>query len=146
MLVDANVLLFAVDEASPFHTRATRWLTDRLNGPGRVGLPWQSLGAFLRISTHPRATEHPLLPEEAWAHVEDWLGSGAAWIPLPTERHAEVLGSLVLTYRLRGNLIADAQLAALAIEHGLAVCSADTDFARFGEIRWENPVAPTRTA
>jgi hypothetical protein len=62
------------------------------------------------------------------------------WVPQPTERHAEVLGSLVTAYRLRGNLISDAQLAALAIEHGLTLCSADTDFARFREIRWENPL------
>jgi hypothetical protein len=64
MLVDANILLFAVDEASPFHRAAASWLADRLNGPRRVGLPWQTLGAFLRISTHPRAAEHPLSPDE----------------------------------------------------------------------------------
>jgi len=143
MLVDANVLLFAVDRTSPFHAPASRWLTDRLNGPGRVGLPWQSLGAFLRISTHPRAANRPLSPADAWKHVEDWLDADPAWIPQPTNRHATVLGSLIEKHHLRGNLVSDAQLAALAIEHGLAVCSADTDFARFPEIRWENPVAST---
>jgi hypothetical protein len=140
MLVDANILLFAVDEASPFHSAAASWLADRLNGPRRVGLPWQTLGAFLRISTHPRAAEHPLSPDEAWSYVEEWLATDVIWIPQPTERHAEVLGSLVTAYQLRGNLISDAQLAALAIEHGLTLCSADTDFARFREIRWENPL------
>jgi uncharacterized protein len=59
---------------------------------------------------------------------------------VPTERHAEVLGRLIRTYELRGNLISDADLAALALEHGLIVCSADTDFARFREIRWQNPL------
>jgi toxin-antitoxin system PIN domain toxin len=108
-----------------------------------VGLPWQSLIAFLRISTHPRAAERPLSPDEAWPHVEAWLAAAPAWIPAPTSHHADILGSLVRTYQLRGNLIVDAQLAALAIEHGLTVCSADTDFARFAEIRWENPVSPT---
>jgi len=141
MLIDANVLLFAVDRSSPFHAPAERWLTERLNGPGRVGLPWQSLGAFLRISTHPRAAEQPLAPTDAWKHVEEWLGADPAWVPQPTERHAAIIGSLIAKHHLRGNLIADAQLAALAIEHGLTVCSADTDFARFPEIRWENPVA-----
>jgi toxin-antitoxin system PIN domain toxin len=144
MLVDANILLFAVDETSRFHRSAAGWLTERLSGARRVGLPWQSLGAFLRISTHPRAAEHPLSPDEAWSHVEDWLGAEAAWIPEPTERHGEVLGFLVTSYQLRGNLVSDAQLAALAIEHGLSVCSADTDFARFKEIRWENPIAAPR--
>lgn len=140
MLVDANLLLFAVDEASPFHRPAARWLDDRLSGTRRVALPWQSLSAFLRISTHPRAAERPLSPDEAWSYVEAWLAADPAWIPQPTERHAEVLGGLVRTYQIRGNLVPDAQLAALAVEHGLTVCSTDTDFARFTEILWENPV------
>lgn len=141
MLVDANILLFAVDSASPFHDRATRWLTKRLNGTRRVGLPWQSLGAFLRIATNPRATSRPLSPDEAWSHVSDWLAAGPTWIPAPTESHADVFGALVRSYQLRGNLIADAQLASLAIEHGLTICSADTDFARFREVAWDNPLA-----
>ncbi len=143
MLVDANLLLFAVDEESPFQAAASRWLTEQLNGAARVGLPWQALGAFLRISTHPRAARQPLTSDEAWAHVQDWLAAEAAWIPNPTERHAEVLGDLIRRHHLRGNLISDAQLVALAIEHGLTVYSADTDFAGFPEIRWENPVALT---
>lgn len=140
MLVDANILLFAVDATSPFHSRAADWLTEQLNGPRRVGLPWQSLGAFLRISTHPRAVELPLTPGRAWSQIEEWLEAETAWIPVPTERHAEILGLLLTTHQLRGNLVPDAQLAALAIEHGLTVCSADGDFARFKEIRWENPL------
>ena len=140
MLLDANVLLFAVDATSPFHKRAADWLELQLNGPRRVGLPWSSLGAFLRISTNPRAAAHPLAPDDAWAHVEEWLATEPAWIPQPTEGHAAIFGALIRDYQLRGNLIADAQLAALAIEHGLTVCSADTDFARFRELRWENPL------
>lgn len=141
MLVDANLLLFAADSESPFHIAGAAWLTAQLNGPRRVGLPWQSLGAFLRISTHPRASARPLTPQEAWGQVEDWLAAGTAWIPQPTDRHAEVLGGLLTSYQLRGNLVPDAQLAALAIEHGLTLYSADTDFARFREVRWENPLA-----
>jgi uncharacterized protein len=142
VLVDPNLLLYAVDEESAFHNRAAEWLTAQLNGARRVGFPWSTLGAFLRISTHPRAFVHPLRPDDAWAHVDDWLASEVAWIPAPTDRHADVLGSLITTYQLSGNLVGDAQLAALAIEHGLTIYSADTDFARFPEIRWENPVAP----
>lgn len=141
MLVDATVLLFAADSKSPFHAAAAAWLTAQLNGPRRVGLPWQSLGAFLRISTHPRASERPMTPPEAWAQVEEWLAAGTAWIPQPTSRHAEVLGDLVTSYQLRGNLVPDAQLATIAIEHGLTLYSADTDFARFRELRWENPLS-----
>lgn len=142
MLIDANLLLFAVDEQSPFHTQASRWLTDKLNGSGRCGLPWISLSAFVRISTHPRASTNPLSPAEAWRFVTDWLSSDVTWIPGPTSKHAEVLGSLITTYHLRGNLVTDAQLAAMAIEHGLTLCSADTDFARFTEVTWLNPLAP----
>lgn len=145
MLVDANILLFAVDERSPFHADAAGWLTEQINGPRRVALAWGTLGAFLRISTNPRAYRSPLGPDEAWDYVQDWLRHGTVWIPAPTERHADVLGGLIAKYQLRGNLIADAQLAALAVEHGLTVCSADTDFARFDEIRWLNPLAAPAT-
>jgi toxin-antitoxin system PIN domain toxin len=141
MLVDANILLFAADATSSFHAAASSWLTRVLNGPIRVGLPWQSLGAFLRIGTNPRAYQQPLTPDEAWSFVQDWLSADASWIPTPTDRHPDVLGSLIVSHQLRGSLISDAQLAALAIEHGLTVYSADTDFARFSEVRWENPLA-----
>ena len=140
MLVDANLLLFAVDRSSPFHEAAAGWLTGVLNGGRRVGIPWSSLAAFVRISTHPRASEHPLSPERAWRHVDGWLACDPVWIPAPTERHADILGGLVVSYQLRGNLVSDAHLAALAIEHGLTICSADTDFARFREIQWVNPL------
>jgi hypothetical protein len=141
MLVDANLLLFAVDVQSPYHRRAADWLTEQLNGVARVAFPWPSLAAFVRISTHPRASDRPLTPAQAWQHVEEWLAADTAWIPGPTEHHAQVLGRLVTRYELRGNLVTDAQLAALAIEHGLVVYSSDTDFARFDEIRWVDPLA-----
>ena len=141
MLVDANLLLFAVDLRSRWHKPARSWMDEVLNGTKRVGLPWQSLSAFLRIITHPRVTEVPLQPDEAWGHVEAWLGAPAAWIPQPTSSHADVLGSLIRSYQLRSNMVPDAQLAAVAIEHGLTIFSADTDFARFSEINWVNPLA-----
>lgn len=141
MLVDANLLIYAVDAGAPHHGRASMWLTGQLNGDRRVGMPWESLTAFVRIVTHPRASARPLGARDAWAFVEDWLAVPAVWIPGPTDRHGDVLGSLVRKYRVAGNLIPDAHLAALAIQHGLEVCSADTDFARFSEIRWHNPLA-----
>jgi uncharacterized protein len=141
MLVDANLLLYAVDRSSPDHDAAARWLTEQLNRPLRIGLPWESLAAFLRISTHPRASDHPLSPRAAWSFVHDWLERRNVWIPPPSAEHAELLGELIQRYRLSGNQIPDARLAALAIEHGLILYSTDTDFARFSEIRWENPLA-----
>lgn len=142
MLVDANLLIYAVNRSAVAHETAATWLADRLiNGSQRVGLPWQSLTAFLRISTHPRAFEHPLEGAVAWALVADWLAAPAAWTPRPGDRYADLLGGLITRYDVRANLVPDAELSALALEHGLMVCSADTDFARFDEVRWENPLA-----
>lgn len=140
MIVDANILLYAVDESSVFHGRARRWLEDALNGSRRVGLPWQSLVAFVRISTNARAMAEPLSAAQAWALVDGWLDAPAAWIPQPTAGHREILRRLVTEFDLRGNLVSDAVLAALCIEHGVAMVSADSDFARFPEVAWVNPV------
>jgi len=140
MLLDANLLLYAVHEQADRHETAVEWLTEQLNGSRRVGIPWASLGAFLRISTHPRAFERPLPPGTAWQRVADWLSAPVVWTPEPGPRHSEILGGLVRTYDVRGNLVPDAMLAALALEHGLTLCSSDTDFARFRELRWEDPL------
>jgi toxin-antitoxin system PIN domain toxin len=141
VLVDANLLLYAVDADSRFHDAARTWLEEVLNGPRRIGLPWTSLTAFVRIATNARALEHPLQPAEAWQLVEAWLDAPAAWIPEPTSGHREILGRLIAELDLRGNLVSDAVLATLCIEHGLVMVSADSDFARFTEITWLNPVA-----
>lgn len=140
MIVDANLLLYAVDSRSPFHSAAAAFLTGRLNGATRIGLPWPSLCAFLRLVTNPRVVGQPLAPATAWRVVEDWLDADPVWIPTPTARHAEVLGGLITRHHLGGGVIHDAHLAALAIEHGVPVVSADTDFARFPEVVWINPL------
>jgi toxin-antitoxin system PIN domain toxin len=141
VIVDANVLLYAVDPSSPFHDRARRWLDTALNGATRVGLPWASLLAFQRVSTNPRAAARPLSVDRAWSFINGWLDAGNSWIPIPGERHAEILGRLLIDGDLRSNLVTDAHLAALAIEYGVGICSADSDFARFPEVRWVNPIA-----
>jgi uncharacterized protein len=142
MIVDANILLYAVDADAAFHEAARNWLEDALNGPARVGLPWATLLAFQRISTHPRAVASPLTPGQAWSCTAAWLDADSTWIPVPGAKHADILRRLVVDGDLRGNLVSDAHLAALAIEHGVGVCSADSDFARFTELTWINPVAP----
>lgn len=141
MLLDANLLLYAVHEGAPQHEATTEWLTEQLNGSRRVGLPWQSLAAFLRIATHPRAFPRPLSPITAWECISDWLAAPVAWIPQPGPEYARTLGELITTYEVAGNLVTDAQLAALAIEHGVTLCSNDTDFARFSQLHWSNPLA-----
>ena len=140
ILVDANLLLYAVHERAEQHAAAAAWLTEQLNGPRRIGFPWQSLAAFLRIATHPRAFEHPLSPATAWERVTDWLSPPVAWIPEPGRDYGRILGQLIDSYHVRGNIVPDATLAALAIEHGVTLISSDTDFARFRELRWENPL------
>lgn len=107
----------------------------------RVGLPWPSLLGFLRIVTNPRVYEPAAGLKEAWRQINEWLEAPQAWIPLPTERHADVLGVL-LAGETRFDLVPDIHLAALAIEHGLTLCSTDGDFARFDGLSWENPLRP----
>lgn len=140
MLVDANVLLYAVDHSSRFHDRARAWLEGALNGPHRVGIPWISLTAFVRIATNARATSSPLQPADAWSMVETWLDADVVWTPEPGSGHRNILGRLVTEMDLRGNLVSDAVLAALCVEHGLEIVSADSDFARFTEVVWRNPL------
>lgn len=142
ILVDVNILVYATFKNFPQHQAVHEWFEDQLNGTARVGLPWPSLLGFLRIATNPRAFPHTLSTETAWHHIEAWLTSGMVWIPQPTERHAEVLSALLAQPGIHGNLVPDAHLAALAIEHGLTLCSTDGDFARFRELKWLNPLAP----
>lgn len=139
MIVDANVLVYTADAASAHHRKAVRWLEDRLSGPVAVGLPWSSLIAFVRVTTHPRLSEHPLTVRQAWGFVTAWLDVPVVWTPVPTADHGRVLGELLADSGATGNLVHDADLAALALTHGLPVVSADSDFARFPGVRWVNP-------
>lgn len=120
---------------------AKSWLDEQLNGMGRVGLPWPSLLAFVRLVSNPRVFERPESITSAWGQVEQWLALESVWIPLPTDRHQETLGAVLRHTGERSNLVPDAHLAALAIEHGLTLCSTDGDFARFPGLRWENPLS-----
>lgn len=141
ILVDANLLIYAGVASVPEHERSSEWLDTQLAGPARVGLPWHSLLAYLRITSKRGGFAHAQPVAHAWAQVRAWLDQPAAWIPQPTERHAEILNSLLSEGMIAGDLVSDAHLAALAIEHGLTLCSNDRDFARFPNLRWMNPLA-----
>jgi toxin-antitoxin system PIN domain toxin len=141
ILVDANLLVYAHVSTLAQHERARAWLDARLGRPSPVGLPWESLVAFVRLVSNPRVFERPLTVAEGWAQVEGWLSCPSAWIPGPTERHAELLGGLLRAPGLRANHVPDAHLAALAMGHGLLLCSTDADFARFPGLRWDNPIS-----
>ena len=141
ILVDANLLVYAANQSAPEHDAARSWLDERLGGTARVGLPWPSLLAFVRLVSNPAILRNPVTPGDAWRQVLDWLACEAAWLPLPGDRHRELLGELLALPFITSRLVPDAHLAALAIEHGLTLCTTDGDFARFPRLKWENPLA-----
>ncbi|MHB2017127.1 MAG: TA system VapC family ribonuclease toxin [Candidatus Xenobia bacterium] len=143
ILVDANLLIYAGMRVLPQHAIARRWLDQVLNHEPRVGLPWNSILAFLRIVTNPRAFSPPPTMEQAWQQIRDWLEVPAVWIPLPTESHMATLERL-MPYVTAAHLVTDAHVAALAIEHGLTIYSADGDFARFPGVRSINPLLQSK--
>ena len=141
ILVDSNLLIYSSLSVSAHHSQAKVWLNAQLNGIERVGIPWVSLTAFLRISTNPRLFEQPIDASAAWQQVMDWLNCSVVWIPEPTQRHTEILGTLIQSSNATANLMTDAHIAAIAIGHGLTVCSADSDFSKFNVLRCHNPLA-----
>lgn len=141
MIIDANILLYAVDESARDHAAARAFLEEHLNGEARIGMPWHSLAAFLRIATHPRIMGAPLTAAAASAFVDDWLAASTTWMPDVTPATWSILRGLLDRHDVTGNLVLDAQLAALAIQYGVPVVSADSDFARFTDVAWVNPCA-----
>jgi toxin-antitoxin system PIN domain toxin len=139
-LVDANLLLYATDRQSARHDAARSWLAAQLSGPDSVAFAWSVLLAFLRLSTSGRIFEHPLSVERAFDVVEAWLAQPCVVILHPGERHATLVRQLLRPLGTAGNLVSDAHLAALAIEHGAELDSCDTDFSRFAGLRWVNPL------
>jgi uncharacterized protein len=140
ILIDANILIYSHVESFAQHDTARRWLDAKINEGTSVGMPWESLLAFLRLVTNARVFERPEPVAQAWQQVRNWLACDSVWIPQPTERHAGVLDELLGRPGVHANLVPDAHLAALAIEHGLTLCSTDGDFARFPALRWLNPI------
>lgn len=145
ILVDANLLVYAHVVSLAQHQAARVWLDSNLNGSTQVALPWPTLLSFVRLVSNPRIFEHPRSISDAWAQVEEWLACRVVWIPQPTEHHQEILGSLLTNALARSNLVPDAHLAALSIEHGLTLCSTDRDFARFPGLRWDDPLQKQKT-
>lgn len=140
ILVDANILLYAEDELNPQHEIARRWWDAQLSGSAPVCLAWRVLGAYIRIGTNPRVFEHPLTVNQAIARVQSWLDQPCTRVIAPTERHWAVLQELLIEGQALGNLVSDADLAALALQHGCTLMSTDADFARFPKVKWVNPL------
>jgi len=140
-IVDANVLLYAVNSASSHHKASRRWLDTALSGTDTVGLAWVPLLAFVRLTTKVGLFPSPLHPSEAILQVTEWLNAPGAVLVGPTPRHVDVLGGLLDRIGTGGNLVNDGHLAALAIEHRATVVSYDGDFGRFDGITWQTPDA-----
>lgn len=139
-LVDANLLLYATDTRSPRHAAARSWLERQLSGDETIALAWVVLLAFVRLSTHPQLFARPLSAERAFDVVDRWLRQPGVVIVHPGDRHAAVMRQLLRPFGTAGNLVNDAHLAALAIEHGAELNSCDADFSRFSGLRWVNPL------
>lgn len=139
-IVDANLLLYASDEQSPRHRAARSWLERQLSGQETIAFTWVVLLAFLRLSTNPHVFMRPLSSEQAFDVLDRWLGQPCVVIIHPGDRHAAAVRELLEPLGTAGNLVNDAHLAALAIEHGAELHSCDSDFSRFSGLRWINPL------
>ena len=140
ILVDANLLLYAHNRSAPEHSAARAWLERAMSGPGRVGVPGPSIVAFIRLASNPVVFREPITPAAAWQVVKQWFRRDNVWMPTPGTTHGEILESLLADLQVTSRMVPDAHLAALAIEHGLTLCSTDGDFARFATLRWINPL------
>jgi toxin-antitoxin system PIN domain toxin len=140
ILIDANVLIYAVNVDAPLHRKAKSWVEATLSGTETVGFSWIVLLAFLRLTTRSGIFEKALPVQTACDLVDAWLAQPAVVIVEPTTQHLYILRDLLLPLGTGGNLTSDAHLAALAIQHGAELCSSDSDFARFPRLRWRNPL------
>ena len=140
ILPDINLLIYAYDSTSPWHERASRWWDSCLSGSIPIGIPWIVALGFIRLWTNPRVFANPMPVDTAVAHVESWLGRRVVRIVNPGPLHAELVFSYLRSVARGGNLTTDAHLAALAVESGCVIHTADTDFLRFSGVKWVNPL------
>lgn len=138
-VVDANVLLYATNADAPLHASTRSWLEDALGGTEAIGFAWSVILAFLRVGTSRAAFADPLTVEDAADQVEDWLAQPPAVVVEPTPRHLGLVRGLLAHTGTAANLVTDAHLAALALEHGAEIVSFDRDFQRFPGVRWSMP-------
>ncbi len=141
IVVDLNLLLYAINADAPLHGKAKAWLEAALSGTETIGIPWTVILGFIRLTTRPGIFAKSLEPEAAFEIVEAWLAEPLVIAVEARGRHLQTLRDLLVPVGTAGNLTSDAHLAALAIEHGAELYSADSDFARFVGLRWRNPLA-----
>jgi uncharacterized protein len=140
-VIDVNILAYVVSRPSDLHQPVLAWWTSALRDSEPLALSWTVITGFLRVVTNPRALEIPLRREEAFDRIETWLAHPTVCLISETENHWPILQQLILESKISGSRVTDAHLAALAITRGATLVSCDRDFARFRQLRWENPVA-----
>ena len=141
IILDANILLYAYDSASPHHAKARAWIERAFSGTAPIGLPWQTASAFLRIMTNPGLPGARFSLPEAVQIVDRWLEQPNVRLLAPGDDHWPLLRQMIVEGQAPGPLVSDAQLAALTIEYGGVLHTTDRDFARFPGLRWKNPLA-----
>ncbi len=141
ILVDANILLYAINTEMPQHKAARKWWENILSASVIVGIPWVVALAFLRISTNPRIFSKPLTVRQAIDYLDEWLAMPLTNLVTPGDNHWSIFKNLLMQTGAAGNLSTDAHIAALAIEQGYTVYSADNDFKRFPGLEHLNPIA-----
>ncbi len=141
IVLDVNLLIYAVNEDAPDHKQAKAWLEATLSGTQTVGLTWMVLLAFLRLTTRTGLFAKPLTVEAAFDLIDAWLHQPPVVVLEPGVRHLQTMRDLLSPLGTAGNLTSDAHLAALAVEHGAELCSTDGDFGRFARLRWRNPLS-----
>lgn len=141
IIPDVNVLVGAFRGDVPHHDHLRTWLEGAVAGVEVVGLTDAVLGGVVRVLTHPRIFARPSTLEEALGHVDALRGADGVTRVTPGPRHWEVVEALCRAADARGNLVADAQHAAVAIEHGATWVTLDRDFARFPGLTWRSPLA-----
>lgn len=139
-LVDANILLYAVNSDARHHEPSRRWLDGALSGDATVAFSWLALLAFIRLSTKAGLFPRPLSADEAVDRVDSWIDAFPAVVLEPTVDHARIMRGLLANVGVGANLVNDAHIAALAIEHKCVVVSYDNDFGRFERVKWESPI------
>ncbi len=140
-LVDANLLIYAINADSPQHAKSRQWLENALSGNETIGFAWVVLLAFLRVTTRSAILERPLSHDKAIAYVDSWLALPVVELVVPGQNHWSILRALMTASGTAGNLTSDAHLAALAVENGATLISTDNDFRRFSGLSTENPLS-----
>ena len=141
IIPDANVLIYAHDEASPWHGKARPWWEAALSGSEPVGLPWVVVLAVTRLLTHPNVCENPLSPAEVRSLIEHWLSFPHVRVIPLSENALGRFFDLLEEAGLGGNLSTDALIALHALQHSATIASNDRDFDRFSGVKWINPLA-----